>query len=53
MACKFCGWPEGGYECPICFCDYCKDCYEKHVTRNWGNPHEIIHEVCQLCGDEL
>jgi len=53
MACRICGnGVYGGYECPICWCDYCEEHYKEYVLESRGT-HEIIDEICQLCGAEL
>ena len=55
MACKYCDpINPGGYECPICKCDYCKEHYEQYVTDNWyKNERRIENDICLMCGDEL
>lgn len=54
MACKYCEpVAPGGYECPVCGCDYCLEHYKQHVSTKLENDHFIENDVCQLCGDEL
>ena len=50
MACRICG-KEGGYECPECDCDYCKEHYAMYVKKP-GTYDTWDGARCSRCGDE-